>query len=41
MATPSVEARLASLESEVARLKEALPNGATAAAHPPKPWWEQ
>ena len=39
MAATSVEERLATLETEVARLKQALPSGA--AAHPPKPWWEE
>ena len=37
MAAASMEERVAALEAEVARLKEALPRGAAAQ----KPWWEE
>ena len=37
MATTSVEERVAALEAEVARLKEALLTGAPAQ----QPWWEE
>lgn len=37
MATTSVEDRLATLETEVARLKKVLPESAAAR----KPWWEE